>query len=374
MYKSIVQAFFAKANVSVGYSSSNDIEVVDDTFWSACVRQGSLGFFESYAHGLCEIRSIREVCKRIIESGQDRSWLMFMTNLPLWIRARTRNLQSDKKRFDIAAHYNISDEYYKHVLGRSRAYTSAVYLEEEMNDFSEKTLTGAQQRKFKSLLDPLELQSGGTLFDLGCGYGGLLRYAYRHYGVSIHGLSNSTGHIDTAKRLCEANGIPAQLYPLDYKAMKYMSPKFDAVTEVEVRDSIGPRQQKESFQLIHHLLKPKGRLSMQTIISDREEYEGNRFLDTYIFPGAVIHTQKRILSASRDLFDVIAPIVDITPSYVHTLEVWNYLRKCAIRGHLFADLGIDEFFNRIWNAYLEMCPASFETGRNRVVQIVFQKK
>lgn len=68
-------------------------------------------------------------------------------------------------------------------------------------------LDQAQENKLEHICRKLRLKPGERLLDIGCGWGALIRWAARHYGVHTHGVtlsrnSTNTGCARFRKRAC----------------------------------------------------------------------------------------------------------------------------------------------------------------------------
>ena len=113
----------------------------------------------------------------------------------------------------IAHHYDVSNRFYELVLGPSMAYTCAAYPS------AEATLEAAQEAKFDLVCRKLGLEPGMRLLDVGCGWGGMVAHAVRHYGVSALGVTLSKQQATYAAARLEREGLAdrAQVRHQDYR-------------------------------------------------------------------------------------------------------------------------------------------------------------
>src|ERR1700753_4302876 len=102
-------------------------------------------------------------------------WRRFAAGL---MHSKTRDAEA------IHHHYDVSNTFYEWVLGPSMTYTCAVYPDPEA------TLEEAQENKHRLIFDKLRLRPGDRLLDVGCGWGGMVRYAARR-GVRAIGATLS---------------------------------------------------------------------------------------------------------------------------------------------------------------------------------------
>jgi cyclopropane-fatty-acyl-phospholipid synthase len=105
--------------------------------------------------------------------------------LPRWRRI-AEGLRHSRSRDAEAIHhhYDVSNTFYEWVLGPSMTYTCACYPHPDA------TLEEAQENKHRLVFEKLRLKPGDRLLDVGCGWGGMVRYAARH-GVKAIGVTLS---------------------------------------------------------------------------------------------------------------------------------------------------------------------------------------
>ena len=95
----------------------------------------------------------------------------------------------------IGQHYDVSNAFYEYVLGRSMAYTCAVF------ETADTTLDDAQYAKFDLVARKLALEPGMRLLDVGCGWGSLILHAAEHYDVHATGVTLSAQQRDHIVKL-----------------------------------------------------------------------------------------------------------------------------------------------------------------------------
>ena len=120
--------------------------------------------------------------------------------LPRW-RRMTEGLRHSRTRDAEAIHhhYDVSNTFYEHVLGPSMTYTCAAYPHEGAS------LEEAQDNKYRLVFDKLRLKEGDRLLDVGCGWGGMVRYAARR-GVRAIGATLSREQAQWAQAAIEREG------------------------------------------------------------------------------------------------------------------------------------------------------------------------
>src|SRR5215211_3535764 len=129
--------------------------------------------------------------------------------------ARLRGRRHGRRRSAVAAshHYDVSNRFYEWILGPSMAYTCALYPEPDA------TLEEAQFAKHDVVCRRLGLRPGMRLLDVGCGWGGMVLHAVRHYGVTALGVTLAHRQVEWAQRAIAEEGLAgrAEVRRLDYR-------------------------------------------------------------------------------------------------------------------------------------------------------------
>src|SRR4051795_3712410 len=157
--------------------------------------------------------------------------------LPKWRRvvegvrhSRTRDREA------IHHHYDVSNTFYEYVLGPSMTYPCAVFPTEDAS------LEEAQENKYDLICRKLDLKPGQRLLDLGCGWGGMVRHAAKHYGVKALGVTLSAEQAAWAGKAIAEEGLDglAEVRHLDYRDVPEGG--FDAVSSIGLTEHIGIKQ------------------------------------------------------------------------------------------------------------------------------------
>src|SRR5205807_3244475 len=101
--------------------------------------------------------------------------------------ARLRGRRHSKAR-DAAAishHYDVSNDFYRLVLGETMTYSCAHFATPGAS------LDDAQRSKHDLVCQKLGLRPGARLLDVGCGWGTMAMHAAQHYGARAVGITLS---------------------------------------------------------------------------------------------------------------------------------------------------------------------------------------
>ena len=150
-------------------------------------------------------------------------------------------------------HYDVSNTFYEWVLGPSMTYTCACYPRPDAS------LDEAQENKYRLVFDKLRLKPGDRLLDVGCGWGGMVRYAARR-GVRATGVTLSAGQTSWAQQAIADEGLAdlAEVRYGDYRDIPETG--FDAVSSIGLLEHIGVRNYPSYFRFLQSRLRPGGLL------------------------------------------------------------------------------------------------------------------
>ena len=343
----------------------NPLRLMQRIFW-----RGDLGFAEGYMAGEWDSPDLTKLLyvfslnlDALSESCERHPLLNQVIKLQ---HQRNRNTVKGSRR-NIAAHYDLGNEFYQRWLDSSMTYSSAVY-----DQSSE--LEAAQQRKYDLILNQIDPKPGDHILEIGCGWGGFAEYAAR-WGVKVTGITLSKEQLAFAQARIERSGV-AQQVELKLCDYRELDGQYDHVVSIEMFEAVGQEYWREYFDVIGRCLKPGGRASLQviTIREDQfEEYANNPggFIQQYIFPGGMLPTKAHLRNLAFDAMLAPEEMRSFGIDYADTLENWQINFNSEVRW--MEDHGYDERFRRMWRYYLAFCEAGFRGGRIDVVHFLMEK-
>lgn len=308
-----------------------------------------------------------------IRAGQMRSLirqveLRNLRRLPLppeeyrgWIASHTR--RSDAAA--ISHHYDVSNEFYRLVLGPSLTYSCAVF------DSPEDSLEQAQENKHELICTKLNLRPGMRLLDVGCGWGGMVLHASKHHGVEAVGVTISQNQADLAAERVDDAGLSGriEIRLQDYRDVR--DGPFDAISSIGMFEHVGSRRLGQYFAKMTDLLAPRGRIVNHAISRIKTERRGiihrRRFIERYVFPDGELHEVGSIVTALQDAGLEVRHVENLREHYALTLRRWvanleeNW--DSAVR-----DVG--EARARIWRLFMAASAVSFEDNHLHLGQVV----
>lgn len=344
-----------------------DLEVRNREAFTRILRAGDIGFAEGYLEGdwttsdLTRLLTLLAANREPLERPLYGSFLGRLAHRLLHLaRANTRT----GSRRNIAAHYDLGNEFYALWLDPTMTYSSALYQGD-----GARSLEQAQRAKLARVLERLELTPGARLLEIGCGWGSFAELAAAH-GHHVTGLTLSAEQLAHARRRL---GAHAAIELRDYRDERG---RYDAVVSIEMIEAVGERWWPAYFAKIAEVLPAGGRALVQAIVIDDALFEryraGSDFIQKYIFPGGMLPSPARFEFEAAAAGLRVMEAHRFGSDYARTLAAWR--GRFHARWEEARALGFDERFRRLWEFYLAYCEAGFASGSTDVVQYLLVKQ
>ena len=334
-----------------------DIQVHDQRFFDRVLIEGSLGLGESYVEGWWDCERIDIFIAKLLSGSHEAQslalWLQVMRNLEARVTNRAR-----VRAYEVGArHYDLGNDFYAGMLGRSMSYSCAYWR-------AAANLDDAQEAKFDLVCRKLGLRPGQRILDIGCGWGSFARFAARRYGVAVDGITVSQQQALYARKLCA--GLPVEIRYQDYHGIKGV---YDHIVSIGMFEHVGYKNYRDYLRIVCDALAPSGLFLLQTIGAWRTYQAFDPWLEKYIFPNALVPSLRQIADALEGVF-VLEDLHNFGRDYSHTLMAWyeNFEELWArVQGQY------GPRFYRMWRYYLLSCAGSFRARHNQLWQLVLSK-
>jgi cyclopropane-fatty-acyl-phospholipid synthase len=265
----------------------------------------------------------------------------------------------------ISHHYDVSNRFYELVLGPSMTYTCAVYPK------ADASLEEAQAEKYDLICRKLDLKPEQRLLDVGCGWGSMVRFAAREYGVRVLGVTLSAQQAQWATAAIDRDGLGdrAEVRHQDYREVAESG--FDAVSSIGLTEHIGVRQYLAYFRFLRDRLRPRGRLLNHCITRPHNRrQETGPFIDRYVFPDGELSGSGRIITAVQNAGLEVMHEENLRRHYALTLTAWcrnlvDHWDECLKE--------VDEGTARVWGLYMAGSRLSFERNGIQVHHVLATK-
>jgi cyclopropane-fatty-acyl-phospholipid synthase len=326
------------------------------------------GLGDAYASGQISVEGhvedVLQVGISLAERLGKHSLLKHVARLSRFI-PRPHSRRKDAK--DISFHYDVSNDFYRLWLDRQMIYSCA-YFRTGAED-----IDTAQADKLDHICRKLLLKPGDRLLDLGCGWGGLLHWAVKHYGVTAVGITLSERQYDYARESFAAERLDGKL---DIRLQDYRdlleSGSFDKIVSVGMYEHVGIANLPTYFGTVNRLLRPGGAFLNHGIVSTDAHGRargpaGGEFIDRHVFPGgAVPHLSRVLVELSRANLE-FADAEDLRPHYARTLMLWAR-RLESNQADAIRAAGANRY--RIWLMYLAGMAHAFDRRWLAIAQVL----
>ena len=348
------------------------IHVTDARFFRAVAFGGAMGAASAYLSGWWKADDLVALVQVLVRNraaleGLERGLARLAKPVQAFIHALRRNTRGGSRR-NIAAHYDLGNEFFRLFLDDTLAYSCGIF------ETPQASLYDASVAKFDRICRMLELTPEDHLLEIGTGWGGFAMHAAREYGCRVTTATISRQQELLANRRIAEAGLSERVTVVN-RDYRDLDGTFDKLASIEMIEAVGHQYLKGFFRVCADRLKPDGLFALQAITIQDRFYQAALhevdFIKAYIFPGSFIPS-RAVLAESAGLTDLtLVDLHDLTPHYAETLKHWreNFLSR---RGDVLA-LGFDERFVRIWEYYFAYCEGGF---RERVLgdaQLLFAK-
>lgn len=361
------------ATFGPGGGLSAEVRVRSPRLYREALLGGALGVAKSYLRGDWETHDLTALLRLFARSRSTTARLDRVGARLLGAVQRMRHaLRSNTRlgsRRNIAAHYDLGNDFFQLWLDETMAYSCGLFADHEA------TLREASVAKFERICQLLELSGHDELLEIGSGWGGLALHAAQQFGCRVTTTTLSEEQALWARRRVAETGCEDRIEVLqrDYRDLRG---QFDKLASIEMIEAVGDRYLERFFAQCGRLLRPAGTCVLQAIVlSEREHPRYLRsvdFIQRYVFPGGCLPSLSRILESVARASDLrMQSVEDFSPHYARTLAHWR--RAFASSLDAVRALGFTEEFIRLWEYYLSYCEAAFEERCVGVVQIVFDK-
>lgn len=349
------------------------LEVLDPGFYRAIAGNGSVGAGEAYMDGLWRCDDLVALVRLLVrnrdlldgmETGLARLGGVAMR---AW-HALRRNTRDGSRR-NIAAHYDLGNDFFSTFLSPDLMYSSGIWAGDGDD------LDTASTRKLDRICRKLDLKPGDRVVEIGTGWGGFAVHAATHYGCHVTTTTISKEqHALATQRVADA-GLQDRVTLLlqDYRDL---DGTYDKLVSIEMVEAIGAEYMETYFAKLSTLLKPDGLGLVQAITIEDHRYEqalhSVDFIKRHVFPGSFIPSIAAMLAAKTRAGDLaLIQLEDFGLSYARTLAAWR-ARFLAALPQVRA-LGHDDRFIRMWEFYLAYCEGGFRERSIGVAQLLLAR-
>ena len=292
-----------------------------------------------------------------------------VTAVQNWLSDPHRQNGPARSRKNAAHHYDLGNDLYETFLDEGMNYSCAFF------ETPSQSLRDAQINKLRTSIERLDVRSGMSVLDVGCGWGELTRrLAQESDAGDVVGITLAEQQYDFARtRANVVHGNRLRYRLQDYRDFAATNAeRFDRIVSIGMFEHVGRHQFADYFGAIKRMLKPGGRALVHSIVRPTPG-KTSPWIDRYIFPGGYIPFDRELTDSG-----VESGLTLERPAFVHesfhyanTLRHWR--RRFNTRGESLDPQKYDTRFRRMWNFYLAASEAAFDATGYYVAQALFRK-
>lgn len=274
---------------------------------------------------------------------------------------------------EIAVSYDVSNNFFRLWLDKRMIYTCALF--EDTDD-----LETAQVNKLKWFYKAVRATPNKRLLDIGCGWGGTIKF-FSEMGVKdVTGITLSRAQYDEI----EAEHIPGlSVECVSYKDYQPRE-KFDGVISIGMFEHISTPEQartgehisiyRDYFRRAWEWTKPNSWFALQSVVGFRvprirQDIQEIGWVTSTIFPGAITPRLEAIISSVNPYWEVVE-VKTRREHYAKTTAEW--LSRLNNHENIICQHWGNERFEE-YQRYLNACVMAFEKSYQSLVQIALRR-
>ena len=335
------------------------LDVLNPKFYSDMAFGGSIGASEAYINGYWVSTELTDLLRILIRNSDvlqqiDSGLALLGKPLQKLFHALNRNTRLGSRK-NIAAHYDLGNEFYQLWLDEQMMYSCAYF------DTPETSLEDAATEKLDRICRKLNLSADDSVLEIGTGWGGFAIHAAKKYGCNVTTTTISKQQFDYAKHAITDAGLDDKITLL-FQDYRDLEGRFDKLVSIEMIEAVGHEFHATYFKKCCELLKSDGQMLLQSITIADQRYDqyksGVDFIKRYIFPGGCLTSITDMSLTMTTHTDMrVIHLEDIGPHYATTLRHWH--DRFSARIDEVRLLGYSDEFMRMWQFYLGYCESAF---------------
>jgi len=341
----------------------SNIIINDNSVYKDLIFRGDLGFAESYISKKWETSNLNSLLKILLKNQQlnKKKWKpnfynKIIENVNFVLKKNSLN-QAKK---NISFHYDLGNDFYGSWLDETMSYSSAMYKNKNID------LKQAQEQKYKSIIENLDIKPHSSICEIGCGWGGFIKQIKKDkIDTSIDGYTISNQQFNYTKKNHKNTFFE------DYRNIEN---KYTNIVSIEMFEAVGQKYWKTFFEKLNSMIDKNGTACLQIITINENsfsKYLSNvDFIQKYIFPGGMLPTKSILSNLFKDYGFKLYHKISFGYDYSRTLMEW---KKNFNNNWEQISFNFDEKFKRLWNYYLDYCETGFSLDHTNVTQFYLKK-
>ena len=319
---------------------------------------------KAYVEGTLDIiGDVQDIlrCGEDLVAGDSSTYQRRLSLLKWWKHTRPADRRS------IQHHYDVGNDFYSLWLDQHRVYSCGYFAEDG------DSLDVAQEKKLDHICRKLNLEAGEKFLDIGCGWGGLVIWAAKNYGVHATGITLSEEQLAFSRNRIKQLGLQDKIEVrlMDYRDLP-SDTQYDKIASVGMFEHVGRLNLPQYFSKIYSLLKPGGVVMNHGITTNSLDDHAlgsdiGRFVDEYVFPGGELVHLSTVVGEMASQGIEVWDAESLRPHYAKTL--WEWVKRLEGTSDQARELVGEKRF-RIWKIYMAGSAHAFDRGWISIFQIL----
>jgi cyclopropane-fatty-acyl-phospholipid synthase len=351
-----------------------EVTVHDAGAYRPVLTSSSAGLGQTYAEGRWDCDDLTGFLRLLSRSvrryeAQRTHWVRLARPVVDGAQRVRRRADPERDRHNIAAHYDLGNDFFAAFLDQTMTYSSAIF------EPADATLAEASTRKLDRLCQLLQLAPEDRVVEIGSGWGSFATHAASHYDARVTTTTISAEQYEWTRKRVAADGLSHRVQVLneDYRDV---GGTYDKLASIEMIEAVDWRDLDTFVATCTRLLEPDGLMGLQAIVIPGHRWAGMKngrdFIKTHIFPGGCLPSIESLSASISRVSDLtLVELHDYGLHYAETLRRWRANLETN-RDELMA-VGLDERFLRLWRFYLCYCEAGFDERDISVVQCLLAR-
>jgi len=352
------------ADIRVNGDRPWDLVVHDNRLEQRVRRGGLLALGDAYVEGWWDCDAIDDLFERLLRADIPHQLRWTPPAVGRWLIESALNLQSRTRSVgNIRRHYNLGTDLFRATLDPRMVYSCGSWRDA-------RDLESAQRAKLDLVCRKAGLRPGMRVLDIGCGWGGLCRYAAEEYGCEVVGVTLSEDQVAFASEACA--GLPVEIRLQDYRDVRE---RFDRIVSVGMFEHVGAKNHRAFMETAVRCLDPEDGLMLLHFFATQRSWPNRSdtevlWIEKRIFPGMVVPSLAQVGRACEGLF-VLEDLENFGADYEPTLLAWheNFTRHYEEIREQYPPP-----FDRLWSYYLLSCAGAFRSRKYQVWQFALSPR
>lgn len=334
------------------------------------IAYGHTGLLESYFDGSVDIDgNLALAARAAFDSSFDHDLNPLVGLRNRWHEFRFSNASVVQAKSNARFHYGLGKRFYQPWLDRVGMMYTCAYWKEGTS-----TLEEAQVNKMDHVCRKVDLKSGETFVDIGCGWGGLLFHALERYGALGTGINTTTEQVAELRGEVASRGLSDTISVVECD-FREIPGQYDKLLSIGTLEHAGRDQLPAVVKAHADAMKP-GALGVIHFIGHVGRFDTEFYIRKHIFPGGWIPSLAAAIEAMEECGLEVLDVENLRRHYALTLDAWAERFDASWDEiHALDPVRFNECFRRTWRVYLWACAEMFRSrnSRTHLFQVLVSK-